>query len=335
MAFQFNLYKSGYYKRYFEPNQTNGFIANIANSQIPAVQYQRQRIIQNTVRTAASTYLDVLQAVTVYQKPLNEPQFISNPSTTSTPYYVPKNVRWNQMSDRATPSIQKANPLSNTTCYTRNTPGSLSPGGQGCDVKHGGYFRYLNQLKAKHVKRGTIPPNFGEPIPFNPAFPIYGNKTVKTGIVSKCDCADDSLQTDYKHLMNKQNPQNIINFNLPLITYSVGDYVLVKINPTMSSFIDIGKYTTEETRYKGKIISITNSNNIHQYEIMMVDENDNAINLGETLTYYYNELHPYIKKTECCTEPVSLVDKYLAMKLNNSQTNDTTLTYLCELEGVV
>jgi len=334
MAFQFNLYKSGYYKRYFEPNHTKGFINNIANSQIPAIQYQRQRIIQNTVRTPVSTYLDVLNAVTVYKPPLNEPQYITDPSTTSTPYYVPANVRWNQMSDRDVPSIQKANPLSNTTCYTRNTPGSLSAGGQGCDVKHGGYFRYLNKLKGKHVKRGIIPPTFGEPIPFNPAFPIYGNKTVKTSIISKCDCTENALQTDYKYIMDKVSQQNTINFNLPFITYSIGDHVLVKINNTISSVNDMNKYATEETLYKGKIISISNTNDLNSYEIMLVDENDNDIYFGQTFTFYYYQLHPYINKTPCCTQPVSLVDKYLAMQLNNPQTTDTTLTYLCELEAI-
>ena len=38
------------------------------------------------------------------------------------------------------------------------------------------------------VRRGPIPPTFGAPIPFNRAFPIYGGKTVKTSIVSNCNC---------------------------------------------------------------------------------------------------------------------------------------------------
>ena len=46
----------------------------------------------------------------------------------------------------------------------QNIPG-LTPGGQSINPAFPGYY-----------------------IPFNPAFPIYGGKTIKTGIVSGCDC---------------------------------------------------------------------------------------------------------------------------------------------------
>ena len=58
-----------------------------------------------------------------------------------------------------------------------------------CDIKHNSYYRYLARLKGKGpVRRGVIPPQFGVPIVFNPAYPIYGGKTIKTNIVNHCNC---------------------------------------------------------------------------------------------------------------------------------------------------
>ena len=76
------------------------------------------------------------------------------------------------------------------TSITRfDRPGCSTPGGAGVDMKHGSYQRYLNRIMAKKsLKREPIPPTFGLPIPFNPAFPIYGNKTLKTNIINKCVC---------------------------------------------------------------------------------------------------------------------------------------------------
>jgi hypothetical protein len=60
----------------------------------------------------------------------------------------------------------------------------------------------LNKLKGRSVlRRGAIPPTFGLPyIPFNRAFPIYGAKQFKTGIVADCNCPleDNSAATDIK-----------------------------------------------------------------------------------------------------------------------------------------
>ena len=151
-------------------------------SNTPANQYQLQKQIQNTVRVYASLYTANLGPLTAYQKP------------------GPKvyNVGWNQMSDRPVPSVQKTVVPTGTNCtlnrkhtsVTSSRPGCQSPGGVGCDIKHNSYDRYLNRLKGRGpLRRGVIPPTFGAPvIPFNPAFPIYGAKTVKTNIVSGCDC---------------------------------------------------------------------------------------------------------------------------------------------------
>ena len=151
------------------------------NGNTPADQYQKLKIIQNTVRVNGSLYTANLGPLTAYKQP------------TSATY----GVCWNQMSDRPVPSVQKVsvptgsnNSLNRRhTSVTSSKPGSQTPGGAGCDIKHNSYDRYLNRLKGKGpLRRGVIPPAFGTPIVFNPAFPIYGGKTVKTNIVSSCDC---------------------------------------------------------------------------------------------------------------------------------------------------
>jgi hypothetical protein len=170
----------------------------------PASQYQRQKIIQNTVRVKSSLYTMNLAGLMVYQKPLNTYQLVEQAGTS---YYTPPGVNWNQMSDRPSPSIQTVKTGSGSTygasstkhTIVRNRPGAMSPGGVGVDIKHNSYDRYLNRLKGKSVlRRGVIPPKFGEPIQFNRAYPVYGGKTVKTSIINDCDCPDinKNLDTD-------------------------------------------------------------------------------------------------------------------------------------------
>jgi len=148
----------------------------------PASQYQRLKIIQKTVRVPASLYTHDLAALTVYQKPVR----------------AFADVNWNQMSDRAVRHVQPSivtggsfyHGSSTKHSITRCRPGAGCPGGSGVDIKHNSYDRYLNRLKGKGpVRRGIIPPGFGTPLPFNPALPIYGGKTMKTSIVGdNCGC---------------------------------------------------------------------------------------------------------------------------------------------------
>jgi len=186
-------------------------------SNTPANQYQRLKIIQNTVRVASSLYTMNLGALNAYTQP------------TSATY----NVCWNQMSDRPNPSIQKTYvPTKGSiigSSSTRHTvtgprPGAQSPGGVGCDIKHNSYDRYLNRLKGKApLRRGVIPPNFGAPIPFNRALPVYGGKTTKTSIVNNCNCPIQSKTDD------SQIYENPLYYPEPNITctdiFKVGDYV--------------------------------------------------------------------------------------------------------------
>jgi hypothetical protein len=123
-----------------------------------------------------------LGALSVYQRP--DPRY---------------GVNWNQMSDRKERHIQKANatgtnPSGNSTKHTitRLRPGALSPGGAGVDIKHNSYARYLARIKGKApLRQQAVPAYFGLPIPFDPAFPVYGGKVFKTGIVAGCNCPDN------------------------------------------------------------------------------------------------------------------------------------------------
>jgi hypothetical protein len=180
-------------------------------SNTPADQYQRLKLIQNTVRVYGSLYTANLGPLSAYQNPGLKTH----------------NVCWNQMSDRAVPSVQKTvvpsgtNSALNkkTTSVTSSRPGCQSPGGVGCDIKHNSYDRYLNRLKGKGpLRRGVVPPNFGAPvIPFNPAYPIYGAKTMKTNIVTGCNCKQDSTKI-YSDPLYQSYPKREISFN-------VGEYV--------------------------------------------------------------------------------------------------------------
>jgi hypothetical protein len=196
-----------------------------------------------------------LAGLSSYQKPLNTPQLVQQ---NGTPYIAPARVNWNQMSDRASPSHQKTKVASGSTYHTsstrhtitRNRPGAMSPGGIGVDIKHNSYDRYLNKLKGKApLRRGIIPPGYGEPIPFNRAYPIYGGKIVKTSIINGCNCpdiGDNSLQD--KRIYGSD--VNALQDKILSVKYkfNVGDFVWAK------------KYDTETTLYKGEIIEIINDN---------------------------------------------------------------------------
>ena len=156
------------------------------------------KLIQNTVRVPASLYTSDLGALTV----------------STQPYY------WNQISDRKEPHIQP-NLVGGGSFYhgsstkrtiTRERPGAGCPGGVGVDIKHNSYARRLLKLKAKSVlKQGYVPPNFGTPIAFLQAAPIYGGKTIQTNIVgNNCNC--NSVLPLYNIVA--QNPMIISNLSI-------------------------------------------------------------------------------------------------------------------------
>ena len=229
------------------------------NGNSPADQYQKQKQIQNTVSVYAALYTANLGPLTAYTPAINDPKV---------GLY---GVCWNQMSDRQIRSVQPVsvptgfrNSLNNRHySVTSSKPGSQTPGGAGCDIKHNSYDRYLNRLKGKApMRRGVVPTNFGAPIPFNPAFPIYGGKTIKTNIVTTCGCP---IGTPKQNLQ-----QNIRIYNNPLYqpfpngncSFIVGDYVYAI--QTGNSFytralitdIDNGVYTI---KFDNGIVQIVNS----------------------------------------------------------------------------
>jgi hypothetical protein len=229
----------------------------------PADQYQKQKLIQNTVRVYSSLYTSNLGPLNAYKKPLA----------------ATYGVCWNQMSDRPVPSVQKAtiptgynNSLNRRhSSVTSSKPGSQTPGGIGCDIKHNSYDRYLNRLKGKGpLRRGVIPPTFGAPIYFNPAFPVYGGKTVKTNIVSGCDCPIFSQQNNLKQDIKVYNNPYWQPYPTSIFEFEVGDYVYAK--KTDSQY-----YT------RALIISI----NEGIYTIQFDDGTEQTVdNVNDLLTYF-------------------------------------------------
>lgn len=210
---------------------------NLASNN-PASQYQRQKIIQKTVRVAASVYTLNLAALAAYR---SAPSRWRTVEQAGTPYAVPPHIRWNQMSDRGDPSVQRVKTGSGSTyrcSSTRNTivrcrPGATSPGGTGVDIKHNSYDRYLNRLKGRApLRRGAVPPTYGAPIPFNAAYPIYGGKIVKTAIINDCGCAgageEGGAENDLKTFVYA-SPANAVQEAIQSVTYQyhVGDWVWV------------------------------------------------------------------------------------------------------------
>lgn len=223
---------------------------NLASND-PASQYQRQKLIQNTVRVYASLYTMNLAGLSGYQKPLNKPQLVEQDGSL---YVAPAKVYWNQMSDRARPAHQVTKVASGSTYHTSSTrhtitrqrPGAMSPGGVGVDIKHNSYDRYLNKLKGKApLRRGIIPPNYGTPIPFNRAFPVYGGKTVKTSIINGCDCPDITDNRTQDKLIYGDS-SNAIQDKILSVRYqfNIGDFVWAK------------KFESDSTLYKAQIIDV-------------------------------------------------------------------------------
>jgi hypothetical protein len=153
---------------------------NLASNS-PASNYQKQKLIQNTVRVASSNYTMNVGALSVYQSP--KPQL---------------NVNWNQQSDRAVPHIQTlvsspgTNPGGNSRkrSLTRCRPGALSPGGVGVDIKHNSYDRYLARIKGKAPLRRQLISTYQ--IDMSNQYPVRGGKYYKTNIVNGCNCETEN-----------------------------------------------------------------------------------------------------------------------------------------------
>jgi len=230
------------------------------NSNTPAAQYQRLKLIQNTVRVYSSLYTMNLAGLNAYEVPSKTYQVIDIGGTN---YIASPGVNWNQMSDRRQPHIQFPNASGSTyggnsykRTLTRLRPGALSPGGNGVDIKHNSYDRYLNRLKGKApLRRGVIPPNFGKPIPFNPAFPVYGGKTTKTSIVNNCNCpiftdeANNNILFDDKLIFNNGGDIDYELNNIDYVFQEGGKVYVEKegimVVATILKITDEGNYLIE------------------------------------------------------------------------------------------
>ena len=264
-------------------------------SNTPANQYQRLKLIQNTVRVYSSIYTSNLGPLNAYKQP------------TAQTY----GVCWNQMSDRPVPSVQRAtvptgfnnNLNGRHHSVTSSKPGSQTPGGIGCDIKHNSYDRYLNRLKGKGpLRRGSIPATFGNPIPFNPAFPVYGGKTTKTNIVNGCDCPIESKALDEK--------QDIRIYNNPLYYpdpnsqygFTVGQYVYA-IKPGTNYFSKAVVTAVNGTTYTIMFTDGTvATQNVNQLLIYFPCNCDAPPFNGSDVNPYSQEFLNYVKArlTELC-----------------------------------
>jgi hypothetical protein len=285
-----------YPKTYYRCNKCD---TNLT-SNTPANQYQRQKIIQNTVRVPSSLYTMNVGSLSAYQKPSD----------------ALHKVYWNQMSDRKEPSVQKSN-ASGTTYHSSSTkssitrlrPGAMSPGGVGCDIKHNSYDRYLNKLKGKSVlRRGTIPYDFGVGLndyKFNRAFPIYGGKTTKLNIINGCNCPltprNDNSATD--DVLKSIYLDNTLLLNNP---YKNSEYKYIY------KLYDVVYFMYDNLLVTGKIISISNNN---EYLVEFDYNNE----LRQTIVNYYDmysdtEINKYQEKncncSESCNDNNILTQKY-------------------------
>lgn len=288
-------------------------------SNVPASQYQRQKLIQNTVRVYSSLYTMNLAGLSGYQRPLKTPQIIEQDGT---PYIVPANVYWNQMSDRAKPSRQTTKIASGSTYHTSSTrhtitrdrPGAMSPGGVGVDIKHNSYVRYLNKLKGKApLRRGIIPPGYGDPIQFNRAFPVYGGKTVKTAIVNGCNCPDITDSMEQNKLIYG-SPNNAIQDKILSVKYEfhIGDFVWAK------------KYETDDMLYKSEIINIDGD-----YYTVKFDDNITRVLAYCDLLIYFEcncnvDLKTFPNEKQLISE-LGLYDIYCTTNVEDDSANDRFL----------
>ena len=270
-------------------NCSRNFNRNLAGNDL-ASQYQRQKIIQNTVRVYSSLYTMNLAGLSGYQKPLNVPQLVEQ---SGTHYIVPANTYWNQMSDRARPSNQVTKVASGSTSSTRHTitrnrPGAMSPGGIGVDIKHNSYNRYLNKIKGKApLRRGVINSS-------NLLSPIYGGKIVKTSIINRCACTDVSEQDKLIYNSNDNLQDKILSVRY---TFNIGDFVWAK------------QIETDTNLYKGEIINIMD-------ELYTVKFSENMIrNIPYCELIIYFELN--------CTPSLSFLEELL---LSNSTNRTNSLT---------
>jgi hypothetical protein len=298
---------------------------NLASND-PASQYQRQKLIQNTVRVMSSLYTMNLAGLSGYQKPLNTSQLVEQAGT---PYIAPPRVYWNQMSDRARPANQVQKVASGSTYHTSSTrhtitrdrPGAMSPGGVGVDIKHNSYDRYLNKLKGKApLRRGVIPPNYGQPIPFNRAYPVYGGKIVKTGIINGCDCPDvtDNINADKLIYGSKSSAIQDEILSVKYV-FNKGDFVWAK------------KIDTDTKLYKAQIIDSIDG----LYTVEFEDKLTKVLVYCDLIAYYNCNCQPELSQTEQLLSGNAVNNRVLTTELTAENNIYCSLLNIVATDGLL
>lgn len=225
--------------------------------------YQKQRLIQGTVRVASSMYQMNLAALSSYEHPLPlRDRYQVVRLNEDIEYLAPAGVNWNQMSDRRRPHIQTTKVADGGTYHSSSTkhsitrcrPGGASAGGIGVDIKHNSYDRYLNRLKAKGpLRRGPVPPYFSElaALPFNRAVPIYGGKVFKTTIIP-CKCEGDVVSDEVLYRGSTQDEIYGVHFE-----FHVGDPVWA---PSIYNETDLMNATIVNISANGLVYTVQYSN---------------------------------------------------------------------------
>ena len=224
-------------------------------------QYQRLKIIQNTVRVPSSI-------------------FLMNLSALNTIDYTPKQnlYRWNQMSDRNIPHYQPNKTI------TKLRPGNLSPGGYGGDIKHNSYNRYLNKIKGNILKRGK--------------FIINNNDiNVKTSIISNCNCNDnynlindDEIQQPLFNTIFTFYVGEIVNVFIDEInTYEKSKIISFKDNNIVEVFIikynvyvNVPIYYLSRHIHTNKCTSSTSTQD-EITELIKINNTDNTIKVNQLI----------------------------------------------------
>ena len=243
-----------------------------------ASRYQKQKLIQNTVRVPSSLYTANVGALNVYEPPR-----------------LKTRVNWNQMSDRAEPHVQRVVSASGSTyggnslkrSLTRLRPGALSPGGAGVDIKHNSYNRYLARITGKAPFRSQKPPPIFKynNLPFNRAFPIYGDKVFKTSIVN-CPCKEDAVE---EKIIYQDGPLQDLIYNVRY-EFNIGDIVFVP------------KIKGDAKLFKARIIQRLDNN---QFYVLFLDDNTKQLVDYSTLTFaIYERCAQSLKLQKCFKGPI-------------------------------
>lgn len=145
---------------------------------------QREKQIQNQVGVESSQMMDVKSAFAIGKDLMKTPK-----------KYGPLNYPFQNLSDRSKASnsaIKNYNNVptrgsSTVSSVTSNKPGSSAPGGQGVDVKHGSYARYLGKLKASNIQSNEVP-HTPPTIKAGRLRPAVNNKSYRFTIINTKNC---------------------------------------------------------------------------------------------------------------------------------------------------